>query len=690
LLRDKDEKIIGSRPCTRRIRLRWEVDGNPSKIGELFDTYVVLVAPRTGGKGLFLGRPLHSVKTDAALIRRWILYCEVSHGDACKSQTQGIPLSKSFFGVIDVTEMCLTKLPDGARYIALSYTWGQGGHHFKTTALNVRDHLKPGGLRKMDLMMPRTIRDAINLVRDLGERYLWVDSICIIQGSDRSWALNSRVMDQVYGNAYLTICAADGDGAGAGLQILNPERSPGSQAEKNSKEQSLSQNITQYNREIRLMSTQPAENYIRKSVWNTRGWTFQERLLSPRNLIFTAGRMYFQCRCTARSADIITEDDAAGWSIEFKDSPLLMLQKLPTRPLSVYKQALELYMTRQLTQPKDILAAFTGMGNLVCNALGGSLIYGLPSSHFDWALLWEPRDAAVPRPNVGGEKFPSWSWCGWKNQIMEYKEHMLDGCEDNLHDWLMNRTWITWYIRDGNGNLRLVWDGESRTISAQAEATWKGYHLPPDYDEKVHDKFGRYVQECERKTRVVESSKFELILDECPFGVEIVGKPEFDTDARSSSTERDMPYLQFKTWSAFFRIEEDLLFQAESEQRLQQENEKIFRRYSILDYKDDWCGTILLDKFWVELEGRVPTRDLNVPLEFIALSDAKQFGEGEYDAWANYIPMTRKESSWDLYYVMLIETKSDISQRVGLGKVFKEAFENSCRHPKQWKEFILG
>jgi hypothetical protein len=146
--------------------------------------------------------------------------------------------------------MCLTKLPDGAKYIALSYTWGQDGHHFKTTTMNVRDHLKPGGLRKMDLMMPRTIRDAINLVRDLGERFLWVDSICIIQGSDRSWALNSRVMDQVYGNAYLTICAADGDNAGAGLQILNPERSPGSQAEKNSKEQSLSQNITQYNRDI--------------------------------------------------------------------------------------------------------------------------------------------------------------------------------------------------------------------------------------------------------------------------------------------------------------------------------------------------------------------------------------------------------------------------------------------------------
>ena len=692
MIRQKaDKKIIGSRPCTRRIRLHWKVGESASQIGELFDTYIVLVAPRNGGKGLFFGRALRNVKTDAALIRRWIGYCEDSHGDACKSQTQGSLLSKSFFGVIDVTEMCLTKLPPGSRYIALSYTWGEGGHHFQTTSANVRDHLKPGGLRKMEIAMPRTIKDAINLVRDLGERYLWIDSICIIQKNDRSWALNSRVMDQVYGNAHLTICAADGEGAGAGLQILNPERS---QADKNSKEQSLSQNITQYNRDIRLMSTQPAENYIRKSVWNTRGWAFQERLLSPRNLIFTGGRMYFQCRCTARSADIITEDESAGWSIEFQDSPILMLQKLSTRPVSVYKQALELYMTRQLTHSKDILAAFTGIGNLVCNALGGSLVYGLPSSHFDWALLWEPRDAAVLRPNEGGERFPSWSWCGWKNtknQIMEYKEEMLVGCEDNLHDWLMKRTWITWYIRDGNGNLRPVWGGESKTISAQAEETWKGYNIPGDFHTDTHDKFGRYVQPAERANRLAEAADFRIILDECPFGVEIVGRADYDTDARSSSTERDMPYLQFKTWSAFFRIEEDLPCKDDSDPRLP-ENEKIFRRYNILDYKDDWCGTILLDQFWVKLEGRVPTRDLNVPLEFIALSEAKQFGDGEYGAWSNYIPLTRKESSWDLYYVMLIETKADISQRVGLGKVFKEAFENSCRNEgrKEWKEFILG
>ncbi|RDL36739.1 uncharacterized protein BP5553_06091 [Venustampulla echinocandica] len=679
--RNDNGDIIGSQPCTRRIRLRWEVKA-PLEFGELYDTYVVLMAPRNGGKGLFLGRPLKNVKTDAALIRRWIAYCEDSHGEACKPQTQAVPLSKTFFGVIDITEMCLTKLPHGKRYVALSYTWGPKGHSLKTDQKNVRELLKSGGIRNMEILMPRTIKDTIDLVRDLGERYLWVDSLCIIQGSDRSWALNSRVMDQVYGNAYLTICAADGDDARSGLRILNTDPLV---ADGNAKEQSLSQNISQYSPNVRLMSNQPAENYIRKSVWNTRGWTFQERLLSPRNLIFTAGRMFFQCRCTARSPDIISEDESAGWSIEFKDSPLLMLQELPSRPLSVYKQALELYMARRLTQPKDILAAFTGMGNLICNALGGSLVYGLPSSHFDWALLWEPRDAAFARPSEGGEEFPSWSWCGWKNtptQVMEYKDQMLAGCEDNLHAWLMRHTWITWYIRDGNGKLRLVWDGKSKTKPTHEESTWKGYHIPHDVDSQTHDKYGRYVERSERENRINKSGIFELILDECPYGVDITGELDLNTDARNSSTERYMPYLQFKTWSAFFRIQEDPLSAGDA---------RDFRRYSILDYKEDWCGTILLNKFWVKLDKQDPNRDLNVPLEFIAISDAKKFSDSEYNAWSHYIPVTRKESSWDLYYVLLIETKSGISKRVGLGKVFKEAFENSCQDEgKQWKEFILG
>ena len=108
-------------------------------------------------------------------------------------------------------------------------------------------------------------------------------------------------MDLVYGKAYLTICAADGQDSNAGLRGFDPALSSTPQ-----------QIIVQCGPSVQLMCTQTAEYYIRQSVWNTRAWTFQERLLSTRTLIFVHGHVYFQCRCTARSADIVTEDKAAG------------------------------------------------------------------------------------------------------------------------------------------------------------------------------------------------------------------------------------------------------------------------------------------------------------------------------------------------------------------------------------------
>jgi hypothetical protein len=306
-------------------------------------------------------------------------------------------------------------------------------------------------------------------------------------------------------------------------------------------------------------------------------------------------------------------------------------------------------------------------------------VYGLPSSHFDWALLWEAKDSPKRRQGAGDEKFPSWSWCGWEGQVMEYKPHILCGCEDNLHEWLMSHTWITWYIRDGNGNLKLVWDGnDGRPNRAKVSLRWQGYTRPTNADDGQYDHFGRFIKKEHRNLPRSKSEDFKQILDECPFGVNIIepgSTSTMDSVAFSQNNPvKDMPYLQFYTWSASFRLRETP----------PRDFRRKFQRYSILDYKDDWCGTIVLDRLQAPL-------DLDSMYEFIAISDAKEFHPDEYDGWAYYIPTEREHSAWDLYYVLLIEVKGNIAYRVGLGKVFKEAFNNSCKpEGKQWKEYILG
>ena len=268
--------------------------------------------------------------------------------------------------------------------MSLCPTHGALKKFFTSTTANVRKLQEKDGINKVFREIPRTICDAIKLVRDLGQRYLWADSICIVQDSTKCWELNAGFMDQVYGNAHFTICAADGDNANAGLKAMN------------SADRVFSQHIEDYALGVRLMVSYPVEAYIHQSSWNKRAWTFQERLLSRRCLLFVDSRVFFQCRSATMREDITPEEER-GWTIDHAQAPLQMLDDLDTKAILLYMKAVEEYTSRELTRPDNILSAFEGVGKMVGKKLGAELLYGLPRSHFDWALLWEPRSAADPR-----------------------------------------------------------------------------------------------------------------------------------------------------------------------------------------------------------------------------------------------------------------------------------------------------
>ena len=519
---------------TRRLHLSW-TDSN------LADSYLVFVAPETyirpnsdalcvwRDEALFLGRIIDTEGGSRALIKSWLDLCCKSHRGPCtdsrvvwRHSEFGHMISQSYFGVIDVYNMRLTSLPyqasgelsreelekisphlisklsedserrpgspGGARslitydpYVALSHVWGEQ-RSCVTTLENIMLHRSHGGLERILAALPTShaFRDAIDVVRGLGIQYLWIDSLCIIQDSTRSWNLNSRVMDLIYGHAKLTICAADGSDSSAGLRAMHARE----------------HDHHQYMREcvpgVRLMVSRPPEAGIKASTWDKRAWTFQERLLSPRCLIYTEGRVYFQCLSTGMSEDIFADKQGAGWSLDLVQAPLQMLGDLARRAPWVYVNFVSLYTSRNLTKPRDILAAFNGVSNLMRKALGAPFIFGLPSSHFDLALLWEPEKALKrrrPRKNdekgkaeFNGLEFPSWSWCGWWGGKMEYKSDMVEGCLMDLNEWLIKHTWIHWYIRDGHGNLRPLWDGDKFSKGVTLEKRWMSYGGKPDDD----------------------------------------------------------------------------------------------------------------------------------------------------------------------------------------------------------------
>ena len=169
--------------------------------------------------------------------------------------------------------------------------------------------------------------------------------------------------------------------------------------------------------QVVLMVSPPPEVYIRASKRNTRAWTFQERILSRRCLIFVEGRVYFQCRATGMSEDIYADREGAGWSLDLVDAPLQMFKQLSEKSFRVYMNVARLYSARELTYPRDVLAAFSRIANTMTCSMGPPFVFGLPASHFDLALLWQHNESVQHRTTTHHDadldsswrQFPSWS-----------------------------------------------------------------------------------------------------------------------------------------------------------------------------------------------------------------------------------------------------------------------------------------
>jgi hypothetical protein len=89
-----------------------------------------------------------------------------------------------------------------AEYAALSYCWG-GSSVLITTRATCTDRL--AGINFGHL--PKTIQEGVVITQNLGIRYLWVDSLCIVQDDADDCAGEAAKMKSVYANSLVTICA---------------------------------------------------------------------------------------------------------------------------------------------------------------------------------------------------------------------------------------------------------------------------------------------------------------------------------------------------------------------------------------------------------------------------------------------------------------------------------------------------
>ena len=138
---------------------------------------------------------------------------------------------------------------------------------------------------------PTTFRDAIRITPKLGVRYLWIDSLCIIQDNLLDWQIESSRMGDVYQNAYLTIAASRASSDSEGFLQNRPFVYTSMEVISRSGIEKVKIHFLQgYDLDL---VTDP-EPYGQAPL-DLRGWTHQEAKLSRRVVKFLSARMSWKC-----------------------------------------------------------------------------------------------------------------------------------------------------------------------------------------------------------------------------------------------------------------------------------------------------------------------------------------------------------------------------------------------------------
>ncbi|XHG06805.1 hypothetical protein AWENTII_009985 [Aspergillus wentii] len=352
-------------------------------------------------------RAVRQDQIDASLVRSWVDNCIGLHGHYCQEGRSKTPRDKlqieGWF--IDVQEKRLVRrsVPGDPEtpYIALSYVWGQS-QMLQTVRSNLAEFQSPGALGSL---VPRVVSDAMALVEAIGDRYLWVDAFCIVQ-DDPTKNEQLQIMDLIYMRARLTIVAMAGADADSGLPGVVPRTRLGQPVE-------IIDNCTFLARLPDLHDEMHTSRYF------TRGWTYQEMMLSRRCLFVSSYQVYFRCNRAVRA-----EDFDAATSHESDSSTCLIREGSNEDFISHYERYVEAYTKRNLTYDSDIINAFTGILQGLSATHGVRFYAAMPIwDNIFRALLWCTTASAPSRRSLVNEQspgvnYPSWSWIGWKGPVI--------------------------------------------------------------------------------------------------------------------------------------------------------------------------------------------------------------------------------------------------------------------------------
>ncbi|KAI1259834.1 heterokaryon incompatibility protein-domain-containing protein [Xylariaceae sp. FL1019] len=304
------------------------------------------------------------------------------------------------------------------RYVALSHCWGKA-RIVRTVQATLAQFMRSIDVASLN----KTFQDAIMVTRRLGLRYLWIDSLCIIQDDVADWEREAASMAQVYSQAYLTIAASAATDGTQGLLRATPE---GARFDLFVDSEATPSNAG--------VSIGPFLQRFRRLVaapLNTRAWTLQERILSPRMLHYAQHQLHWECRESINSeaggppfGELIDNSGEESWhrgrlgrtsdDLLEKDE-IQKIQDASQRASNGRREheswygLIQEYCERDLTNGSDKLPALSGIAHAYAQQHNAEYVAGLWLDAIATGLLWHCRDAeSLKRPST--YRAPSWSW----------------------------------------------------------------------------------------------------------------------------------------------------------------------------------------------------------------------------------------------------------------------------------------
>ena len=363
------------------------------------------------------GRDLQK-EANIGLIKDWLRFCRASHCE-CRLLIYDT-VGDIKIRLIDTKDQRIIWATPKQDYVALSYVWGK-----RTKGLLTKDTVSMyssfNALRSCNI--PKTISDAMKFVALMGMRYLWVDSLCIIQDDNEDKMRQLPLMGFIYNQATLSIIASSSIDAHDGLPRLQ------------SMEQSISQR-TEIINGTPLITVQPElDQALSDSVWYTRGWTFQEAMLSRRTVIFTKAQIYWNCRNESWREDRIVESSVLKWPLNHHSflGPLVVNRRANYCACicrtSIYCEQVQMFSKRSFGLESDIVWGFIGIMKSLEPRFPEGFIWGIPYERIDLALLWSEvctcphthsrhaRHTMNRRDDFYDISYPSWSWLSSDTEV---------------------------------------------------------------------------------------------------------------------------------------------------------------------------------------------------------------------------------------------------------------------------------